>query len=137
MQTIKIMRRPRSQSGFGVGNIFRSLFRSFVPVARTVLKASKPFVKKAAKMAGKEALQVGVETLSDIAGGENVSTALKKNVKAGSKRTFSKAKEIVKKKGSQIISDSIKGGGKRGRVHSTLNPPQKKKKRKKVKSIFD
>ena len=129
MQTIKIVRGPYAQRGHGIGNIFRSLAKVFIPVARTVFRASKPLVKKAAKVAGREALQVGMDTLGSVAEGEDVSSAIKKNVKAGSKRVMGKAKDSLEK----TVSAAIKGRGKKRRAQST----PRTKKTKKARTIFD
>ena len=134
---MRIIRSPYSQTGHGVGSIFRSLARVFVPVARTVFRASKPMVKKAVKIAGKEALQVGLDTLGDIAQGQNVQSSLKKNIRAGSKRALDQGKESVKAKGMKLLSQGIKGSGKSAQAHSVSKPAKSKKKKKIKKTIFD
>ena len=136
MQTIKIMRGPYRQKGHGIGNIFRSLARVFVPVARTVFRASKPLVKNVAKAAGKEVLQMGMDTIEDVASGENVKAAIKKNVRSSSKRMVGKAKAMVAKKGLKGLTDSIKGRGRKRPTQSQQKSGPSKRK-KKNKTIFD
>ena len=136
MQTMKILRNPYSQRGNGLGSIFSSLARVFIPVAKTVFKASKPIVKNAVKAVGKEALQVGVDTLSDVISGDDVKTSLKRNVKAGSKRTLEKVGGVVKNKQVKLDSKAIKAGSKTGKSHSSAKV-SKSKKKKIIKTIFD
>ena len=86
MKTLKIIRSPFMQRGSGLGGIFRSLARIFMPIAKTAIKASKPLMKQAAKETGKELLRSGIETVGDLAAGENLGASVKKNLKAGTKR---------------------------------------------------
>ena len=141
MQTMKILKSPYSQRGMGLGSIFSSLARVFVPVAKTVFRASKPIVKKVVKQAGKEALQIGLDTLGDVASGQEVKSSLKRNLQAGSKRTLEKVDDAIHSavKKSKLNPKTIKGGTVSSKVHSTnrSNGSKSKKKRKKPKTIFD
>ena len=60
----------RFQRGYGLGSIFRGLFRWAVP-----------HLQQGAKMLGKKALQTGVSVAQDVLAGENLKTATKKRVK--------------------------------------------------------
>ena len=133
MKTIRIPQYPYyiSQRGHGLGGIFRSLARVFMPIAKTVFKASKPLMKKAVKYAGKEALQVGLDTVTDVVNGNDLKTSLKKNVKTRSRHVLNKTKDKIKE-GLQKV---IKGAGKK-RKHQ-FKSSTRKKRAKKMKTIFD
>ena len=60
----------RFQRGYGLGSIFRGLFRWAVP-----------HLQEGAKMLGKKALQTGVDVAQDVLAGENLKTAAKKRAK--------------------------------------------------------
>ena len=60
----------RFQRGYGLGSIFKGLFRW-----------AMPHLQQGAKMLGKKALQTGVQVAQDVLGGENVKTATKKRAK--------------------------------------------------------
>lgn len=141
MQTMKILKSPYSQRGMGLGSIFSSLARVFVPVAKTVFRASKPIVKKVAAQAGKEALQVGLDTLGDVASGQEVKSSLKRNFKAGSKRTLEKVGDVLNSSGKKVKlnPEGIKGVNLSSNSHSSNRSRgnKQKKKRKKTKTIFD
>ena len=60
----------RFQRGYGLGSIFKGLFRWAIP-----------HLQQGAKMLGKKALQTGVQVAQDVLGGENVKTATNKRAK--------------------------------------------------------
>ena len=60
----------RFQRGYGLGSIFKGLFRWALP-----------HLQQGAKVLGKKALQTGVQVAQDVLAGENVKTATKKRVK--------------------------------------------------------
>ena len=60
----------RFQRGYGLGSIFKGLFRWAIP-----------HLQQGAKMLGKRALQTGVQVAQDVLAGENVKTATKKRAK--------------------------------------------------------
>ena len=133
MKTVKIMKSHFSQRGNGLGSIFRSLAKVFLPVAKTVFRASKPALKQAAKETGRELLRTGVETIGDIAAGEDPKLAVKKNVKAGTKRALGKAKEKIQEKMSKMAPKSIKTKNPGRKGYSRLGQDKSRK----YKTIFD
>ena len=60
----------RFQRGYGLGSIFRGLFRWAVS-----------HLQEGAKMLGKKVFQTGVDVAQDVLAGENVKTATKKRAK--------------------------------------------------------
>ena len=62
-------RRPVLQRGYGLGSIFKSVARSFMPSLTEI---------------GKSALNTGMEVLQDVAKGKNVKKATKKRLKENS-----------------------------------------------------
>ena len=78
----------RSLRGHGIGNIFRSLFRFFSPIA-----------KKVGKAVGKQALQTGAQIATDIVSGENFKQSLKKRGRAGAENLFNKAASKLRGEG--------------------------------------
>ena len=83
-------RGSRFQQGYGLGSIFKGLFRW-----------AMPHLQQGAKVLGKKALQTGVQVAQDVLEGNNVNTALAKRSReaigglvpqAGSGRTSTKRK---------------------------------------------
>lgn len=68
------------QKGYGIGGIFRRLFRSALP-----------FLIKGAKTVGKEALLTGSRIASDVLEGDNFKVATKKRTREASKTLTQKA----------------------------------------------
>ena len=64
------------QEGYGIGNFLGSLFRTALPVL-------KSFAKPLLKSAGRELLTSGVKVMGNVAGGENIKSALKQRAKQG------------------------------------------------------
>ena len=148
MNTLRI---GRQQVGHGLGGLFKSLTRMFIPVAKTLFTAGKPLMRSAAKTLGKQALTVGVDTLNDVVSGENVKKSLSKNIRAGSKRLIDDAtqkkvhprktqgvkpgKNVIKRRGASFSSQSDKisgrGGGGVKKKKKKLNGKQREK------NIFD
>ena len=60
----------RFQRGYGLGSIFKGLFR-----------LALPHLQQGAKVLGKKALQTGVQVAQDVLAGENVKTATKNRAK--------------------------------------------------------
>ena len=60
----------RFQRGYGLGSIFRGLFRW-----------AMPHLQQGAKVIGKKALQTGVNVVQDVLDGDNVKTAVHKRTK--------------------------------------------------------
>ena len=60
----------RFQRGYGLGSIFKGLFRW-----------AMPHLQQGAKVLGKKALQTGVDVAQDVLAGENLKTATKKRAK--------------------------------------------------------
>ena len=123
-----------------MGSMFKILGRFLAPVAKTVFHASKPLLTKGAKYAGKEALQLGLDTVSDVLQGGNVKDSLKKNAKKTGTRVMAQAKA----KGKQMLAKAINGRGKLQKAHisaGTLKKRSKGKRKKKASrsklNIFD
>ena len=60
----------RFQRGYGLGSIFRGLFRW-----------AMPHLQQGAKVIGKKALQTGVNVVQDVLDGDNIKTAVHKSTK--------------------------------------------------------
>ena len=60
----------RFQQGYGLGSIFKGLFRW-----------AMPHLQQGAKMLGKKALQTGVQVAQDVLNGDHVKTAVSKRAK--------------------------------------------------------
>ena len=60
----------RFQHGYGLGSIFRGLFRW-----------AMPHLQQGAKVIGKKALQTGVNVVQDVLDGDNIKTAVHKRTK--------------------------------------------------------
>ena len=139
MKTLFVQKYPyyALQHGHGLGGLFRSLSRFLVPVAKSVFKASKPLLKKGAKYAAQEGLQMGADTVKDILQGESVKDSLKKNAKKTRNRVIGQAK----KKGNELLSKAINEIGRgRKRQNISTSPAKnqsRKKKKKRQTTIFD
>ncbi|GFU53473.1 uncharacterized protein F54H12.2 [Trichonephila clavipes] len=86
------------QKGYGIGGIFRRLFR-----------AALPFLVKGGKTIGKEVLMTGSRVASDVLSGENFKEAVKKRSKESGKKLAQKAIDRVQ---------SMVGKGQYKRKHS-------------------
>ncbi|GFT49601.1 uncharacterized protein TNCV_3367541 [Trichonephila clavipes] len=72
------------QKGYGIGGIFRRLFR-----------AALPFLVKGGKTIGKEVLMTGSRVASDVLSGENFKEAVKTRSKESGKKLAQKAIDRV------------------------------------------
>ena len=98
----------RFQRGYGLGSIFRGLFRWAVP-----------HLKQGAKMLGKKALQTGVNVAQDVLVGENLKTAVAKQGK--------KALGIPSQNSPQSGAGK-KGTKRKAQPRNNSSPPVKKRK---------
>ena len=98
----------RFQRGYGLGSIFRGLFRWAVP-----------HLKQGAKMLGKKALQTGVNVAQDVLAGENLKTAVAKQGK--------KALGIPSQNSPQSGAGK-KGTKRKAQPRNNSSPPGKKQK---------
>ena len=83
------------QRGAGLGNVFRSIFRTLLPLA-----------KSAGKTIGKEMLSTGAQIASDVVAGENVGDSFKARGRAAGARLLHKAGD--KLEGGRIGRKPIK-----------------------------
>lgn len=95
------------QRGAGLGNVFRSIFRALLPIA-----------KSAGKTIGREALSAGAQIASDVVAGENVADSFKSRSREAGARLLRKGADKLE-------------GGRLGRT------PIKRRKRSKRNDIFD
>ena len=98
----------RFQRGYGLGSIFRGLFRWAVP-----------HLKQGAKMLGKKALQTGVNVAQDVLAGETLKTAVAKQGK--------KALGILSQNSPQSGAGK-KGTKRKAQPRNNSSPPGKKRK---------
>ena len=98
----------RFQRGYGLGSIFRGLFRWAVP-----------HLKQGAKMLGKKALQTGVNVAQDVLAGENLKTAVKRQGK--------KALGLTSQNSPQSGAGK-KGIKRKAQRRNNSSPPGKKRK---------
>ncbi|GBN69535.1 hypothetical protein AVEN_183597-1 [Araneus ventricosus] len=106
------------QKGYGLGGIFRRLFR-----------AALPFLEKGGKALAKEALITGTNVINDVVSGEDIKIAAKRRSKEAGKNLARKAVDKVQ---------SMIGRGKykrKRKQHKRLISSKKRKKRGRV--IFD
>ena len=75
---------PRYQQGYGLGNIFSSLAKSFVPL-----------MKSGAKAIGKQVLQSGVGFASDVLSGKEVKQAAVDRAKSAGQQLLSQARNNI------------------------------------------
>ena len=114
----------RNLRGHGLGNIFRSLFRIFSPIAKRVGKA-----------VGRQALRTGAEIATDVVSGENLKHSFKKRGKAGVQNLINKASS--KLSGQGLGTRRRRGlATKRKGEHITLGV-LKRKKGQKLTQLFD
>lgn len=100
------------QKGYGLGSLFRGLFRSALPL-----------MKRGIKTIGKEALKSGVLVAHDVISGESPRNAVKKRMTNAV---------------SKILGNNQKGSGIRKRKRSTRKQSSSKVKRRRMShDIFD
>jgi len=76
----------RYQRGAGIGSVFSSLFRTLLPVAKTVGKA-----------VGRQALSTGAQVASDALAGQNLGEALKQRGREGAAQILNKGMRRLNK----------------------------------------
>ena len=101
----------RSQRGYGLGGIFRGLFRW-----------AMPHLRQGARVLGKKALQTGVNVAQDVIEGKDVKRAVRK-----------RAKQALSDITSQSSPQEQSGGGrkaikKKADLKNISSPPGKKRK---------
>ena len=92
MKTLRI-NRYALQKGHGVGSIFRTIGKFFMPVAKTLFGTTKPLLKKVGKSIGQEVLNVGAETVGDIVSGEKCQRKFKKEHKKWREKSYKQSKK--------------------------------------------
>ena len=98
----------RFQRGYGLGSIFKGLFRW-----------AMPHLKQGAKILGKKALQTGVNVAQDVLAGENLKTAVKRQGK--------KALGLTSQNSPQSGAGK-KGTKRKAQRRNNSSPPGKKRK---------
>lgn len=68
-----IFRGTRIQRGYGIGGLFRGLFKSVKPLLKSGVKTFTPLLKKGVKSVGKQAFHSGMNLASDLLKGKNCS----------------------------------------------------------------
>lgn len=100
------------QRGYGIGGIFRSLFRAAVPL-----------FKSGAKAVGKQLFHSGVNMLNDVSQGDDIKMALKRRMKEAGKQLTDKAAVKVK----TMIGSGRNKKRKRSAKRSISRPKKKAK----------
>ena len=122
------------QRGRGLGGLFSSLFRKIIPFgksfARGALSAGKRFAQSDV---GKEIINDTLQSTARAATSaiiDNDSSAAKEELVKSLKRTKKKSGEVAKKIAREELENVLSGKGQR-------TVQRKKKKRKKIKTIFE
>lgn len=111
------------QRGYGIGSIFRSLYRFLLPIGKEI---------------GREGLSLGGRLLDDLAKGQNPKEALVKESKQGLLNLMQKGEEKLQQKGSgrqrkniktqqKSLTNSLKRNQVEGRLVHRSNPLTAKK----------
>ena len=87
MDRERIFVGPRMQRGYGVGGFFASLFRRALPL-----------FKSGGRYLAKKAVKTGLNTLQDVARGENPRMALKRNISNVSDELLDDVKRKIRRK---------------------------------------
>lgn len=106
------------QRGYGLGGIFRSLFRAAVPLFQS-----------GAKAVGKQLFHSGVDLLNDISQGQDIKAASKRRIKEAGQHLTDKAASKIKtmigsglnKKRKQSKKCFIKHKVKKGKVQDIFS----------------
>ena len=122
------------QRGRGLGGLFASLFRKIIPFgksfARGALSAGKQFAQSDV---GKDIINDTLQSSARAAASaiiDNDPTSAKEELKKSLKRTKKKSGEVAKKIAREKLENVLSGKGQRSVQH-------KKKRRKKIKTIFE
>lgn len=78
--TLNYYRGASFQRGYGIGGLFRSLFRAAVPL-----------FKSSAKAVGKQLFHSGVGVLNDVSKGDDIKMAVRRRMKEAGKHLTDKA----------------------------------------------
>lgn len=85
------------QRGAGFGNLFQSLWRFIVPLARQAGQTLAPLAKEAVREIGKEGLSTASRVLSNISEGASPAATLQEEGQQGLKNLVSKAKARIQR----------------------------------------
>ena len=101
------------QRGGGFGSLLGGLFRSFLPVAKSI-----------GKTVGKQALRTGAEVAADALSGRNIGEAFEERGKAGAAKLVKKGMKNLngKKKKPRKRPQKGRGLGARPQTRSTTGP---------------
>lgn len=102
---------PLVQQGHGIGGIFKSLFRSVIPLFRS----AAPVLKKVAKTAAKEVVRTGANVVDDVIDGERISDALAKRGNEAFQRTVRRGTKRIRK----LLSGPASGRVQKKRARKT------------------
>ena len=92
------------QRGYGLGSMFRSLFRSAIP-----------FLKSGAKAVGKAALNTGMGVANDVIAGKDLKTATTSRLKQTGQKLKGQALEAAK----GVIENAQSGRGRKRKAATT------------------
>ena len=116
--------------GHGWGGLFSRLTSYVKPLLKSAVRAARPVARETLRELGEQGLNVATSTLSDIAEGNNVKEALKRNVRRGATRAKSTLKTGVKRAAKQSISQvqkDIKRRKQTGKGKKKKTPPKKRR----------
>ena len=117
------------QRGHGLGSFFARLFRSILPVAKRVGKATL-------KTVGKEAMAMGANVAGDVARGRNFGESIEEHGRKTACRLLDKASSSLKEAQSggnigqrSVVSTTSSVGKKKKRKNTRKTTPKSKKRR--------
>jgi len=140
---LPVFHGSKYQRGYGLGNIFRSLFRWIAPVLKT---HAIPAFKEGAKTIGTEAVRTFANVANDTLEGNRFSDSIKNRSKEAINSLASKAEariqsgEGYKKKRKRKVCHSLKRKSKRKnkkRVKRRKPTKRRVKRRRTKQDIFD
>ena len=99
-----------SQRGYGVGGFFKGLLRVIAPKLKVV-----------GKQLGKTALKTSLQTITDVANGENIKTAIKRRAGQNFKELLAPPSKRINSGGSSKSIISAKSNRRKGSKARTKN----------------
>lgn len=133
--------------GSGIGSIFSSVFRTLIPIAKSIFgitkkAAASPIGQQVMRAAKRSAVKAGIDLAQDTLAGENVGKSIKKRARQAGRQVLEDLESgkgrsrgtVTKQKKKKTMCSAKMPKKKKKMTKKKAGSPAKKKKKKKTKS---
>ena len=129
--------------GSGIGSIFSSVFRTLIPIAKSIFgitkkAAASPIGQQVMRAAKRSAVKAGIDLAQDTLAGENVGKSIKKRARQAGRQVLEdlesgkgRSRGTVKKQKKKTMCSAKMPKKKKKMTKKKAGSPAKKKKKKK------